>query len=101
MKSWILPYLKVKITDLHRGINASNVGYVIDDSGMIVTLGLIDLHVHCCYGIIHIAIDLELACLAKRSTTVLDAESTGELNFTGFYRYVIRIRGRGSSLCLT
>ena len=81
---------KGKITDLRRGINASNARYVIDASGMIVTPGLIDLHVHCCYGIIHIAIDPELACLAKGSTTVLDAGSTGELNFMGFKRYIIR-----------
>jgi len=79
-----------KIIDLRRGINASNARYVIDASGMIVTPGLIDLHVHCCYGIIHIAIDPELTCLAKGSTTVLDAGSTGELNFMGFKRYVIR-----------
>jgi len=79
-----------KIIDLQRGINASNARYVIDASGMIVTPGLIDLHVHCCYGIIHIAIDPELTCLAKGSTTVLDAGSTGELNFMGFKRYVIR-----------
>ena len=79
-----------KIIDLQRGINASNARYVIDASGMIVTPGLIDLHVHCCYGIIHIAIDPELTCLAKGSTTVLDAGSTGELNFMGFKRYVIK-----------
>jgi dihydroorotase len=78
-----------KIVDLRRGINATNAKYVIDASGLIVTPGLIDLHVHCCYGIAHLGINSDLACLAKGSTTVLDAGSTGELNFIGFRRYII------------
>jgi len=78
-----------KIVDLRRGINASNAQYVIDASGMIVTPGLIDIHVHCCYEIAHLAIDPDLNCLAKGSTTVADAGSMGELNFIGFRRYVI------------
>jgi len=79
-----------KIADLRRGINASGARYVIDASGLIVAPGLIDLHVHCCYGIAHIAVNPDLACLAKGSTTVVDAGSTGELNFIGFKKYVIR-----------
>ena len=79
-----------RIVDLHRGINASNARYVIDASDMIVTPGLIDIHVHCCYGIAHLAVDPDLICLAKGTTTVLDAGSTGELNFMGFKKYVIK-----------
>lgn len=79
-----------RIVDLRKGINASNARYVIDASGMIVTSGLVDIHVHCCFGIAHLAIDPELTCLVKGTTTVLDAGSTGELNFLGFKRYVIR-----------
>jgi len=78
-----------RIVDVRKGINASNAKYVIDASGMIVTPGLVDIHVHCCYGIAHLAIDPELICLAKGTTTVLDAGSTGELNFMGFRKYVI------------
>jgi len=77
-----------RIADVRRGINVSG-GRQIDASGMIVTPGIIDLHVHCCYKIAHLGIDPELACLAKGSTTILDAGSTGELNFTGFRRYVM------------
>jgi len=79
-----------RIVDLRRGINASNARYVIDASDMIVTPGLIDIHVHCCYGIAHLAVDPDLICLAKGTTTVLDAGSTGELNFMGFKKYVIK-----------
>jgi len=79
-----------RIVDLRKGINATDARYVIDASGMIVTPGLIDLHVHCCYDIAHLAVNPDLACLAKGSTTVLDAGSTGELNFIGFKKYVMR-----------
>ncbi|MEM1580889.1 MAG: amidohydrolase/deacetylase family metallohydrolase [candidate division WOR-3 bacterium] len=78
------------IADLRRGLNATDAQYVVDASGMIVTPGLIDLHVHCCYGIAHLAVNPDLACLAKGSTTVLDAGSTGELNFMGFKKYVMK-----------
>ncbi len=77
-----------KIADVRKGINASG-GKHVDASGMTVIPGIIDLHAHCCYRITHHGIDPELACLAKGSTTVLDAGSTGELNFMGFRRYVI------------
>jgi len=80
---------KGKIVETRKGINSTEGKYVIDASGMIVTPGLIDLHVHCCFRLAHIGIDPELACLAKGSTTVLDAGSTGELNFMGFRKYVI------------
>jgi len=78
-----------RIVDVRRGINESNARYSIDASGMIVTPGLVDIHVHCCHGIAYLAIDPELLCLAKGTTTVLDAGSTGELNFMGFRKYVI------------
>jgi len=80
---------KGRIVDVRKGINASNSRYVIDASEMIVSPGLVDIHVHCCYGIAHLAIDPELICLAKGTTTVLDAGSTGELNFMGFRKYII------------
>jgi len=78
-----------RIADLRKGINVDMAKYVIDASGMIVTPGLIDLHVHCSNNITYLAIDPETACLAKGCTTVLDAGSTGELNFNGFKKYVI------------
>ncbi|MDH5688354.1 MAG: amidohydrolase/deacetylase family metallohydrolase [Candidatus Bathyarchaeota archaeon] len=78
-----------KIVDVRKGVNDGEAQYVVDATDMIVTPGLVDIHVHCCYKIANIAIDPELICLAKGSTTVLDAGSTGELNYMGFRRYVI------------
>jgi dihydroorotase len=78
-----------RIIDLRKDINTGNAKRVVDASGMIVTPGLVDLHVHCSVNITHLAIDPEIACLARGCTTVLDAGSTGELNFMGFRKYVI------------
>ncbi len=78
-----------RIAELRKGINASAAKRVVDASGKIVTPGLIDLHVHCNVNLMHLAIDPETACLLKGCTTVLDAGSTGELNFMGFKKYVI------------
>ncbi|MBS7614843.1 amidohydrolase/deacetylase family metallohydrolase [Candidatus Bathyarchaeota archaeon] len=78
-----------RIVELRRCINASAARHVLNASGMVVTPGLIDLHVHCNANLMHLAIDPETACLLKGSTTVLDAGSTGELNFMGFRKYVI------------
>jgi dihydroorotase len=78
-----------KIVDVRKGINAAGTKHVIDASGMLVVPGLVDLHVHCSHNINYIAVDPETACLAKGCTTVLDAGSTGELNFMGFRKYVI------------
>lgn len=80
---------KGRIVDVRKGINAAEARRVVEASGMIVTPGVVDIHTHCCYRIAHIGIDPEIICLAKGSTTILDAGSTGELNFTGFRKYVI------------
>ena len=78
-----------KIVDVRKGINAASAKRVVDASGMLVASGLVDLHVHCSHNINYIAVDPETACLAKGCTTILDAGSTGELNFMGFRKYVI------------
>ena len=80
-----------RIADLRRGVNATEARHVINASGRIVTPGLIDMHVHCCYKLAYIGIDPESACLAKGSTTVIDAGSMGELLFMGFKKYIIDV----------
>ncbi len=64
---------------------------VIDARGLLVTPGLIDLHVHVYYGASHYGIEPDPHCLATGTTTVVDAGSAGALTFTAFRKYVIEV----------
>lgn len=61
----------------------------IDVAGLIVTPGLIDLHVHIYSGVTHYGIDADPTCLARGVTTALDAGSAGASTFAGLRRYII------------
>jgi len=78
-----------KVAAVEPRIDGAQAERVIDAEGLIVTPGLIDLHVHVCHHIAPLAVNPEAACLAKGSTTVLDVGSLGNLLFQGFRRYVI------------
>ncbi|MEM1574721.1 MAG: amidohydrolase/deacetylase family metallohydrolase [Nitrososphaerota archaeon] len=78
-----------KIEAIESSIAPIDTKKVIDASNMIVVPGLIDLHTHVSYNVIMLSIDPESSCLMKGSTTVIDAGSTGYLNFTPFKKYVI------------
>lgn len=62
---------------------------VVDARGLIVTPGLVDLHVHVWSGVAELAIDNDPHHLARGTTTVVDAGSAGSNTFPGFRRYVI------------
>ena len=62
---------------------------VIDARGMLVTPGLVDLHVHVWSGVAELAIDNDPHHLARGTTTVVDAGSAGANTFPGFRRYVV------------
>ena len=64
---------------------------IIDTSGLIVTPGLIDIHVHVYPGVSHYGIDADAHCLAHGVTTVVDAGSSGADTFEGFRRYVVDV----------
>jgi dihydroorotase len=64
---------------------------VVDARGLLVTPGLIDLHVHVYYGASHYGIEPDPHCLATGTTTVVDAGSAGALTFTAFRKYVIEV----------
>ena len=64
---------------------------VIDAGGLIVTPGLIDLHVHVFYGVSHFGVEPDPTCVARGTTTVVDAGSAGADIFPGFRKYVIDV----------
>ena len=64
---------------------------VVEARGLLVTPGLIDLHVHVFYGASHYGIEPDPHCLATGTTTVVDAGSAGALTFPAFRKYVIEI----------
>ncbi len=64
---------------------------VVDARGLLVTPGLIDLHVHVYYGASHYGIEPDPHCLATGTTTVVDAGSAGALTFPAFRTYVIEV----------
>ena len=62
---------------------------VFDADGLIVTPGLVDLHVHVYDKVIPLAIDPDHYCLGRGTTTVVDAGSAGADNFAGFRAFAI------------
>ena len=62
---------------------------VFDATGLIVTPGLIDLHVHNFWGVSHYGIDPDVTNIANGVTTAVDAGSAGAATFDAFRRYVI------------
>jgi dihydroorotase len=64
---------------------------VLDARGLLVTPGLIDLHVHVFPGASHYGIEPDTHCLATGTTTVVDAGSAGALTFGAFRKYVIEV----------
>src|SRR5438105_4770644 len=70
-------------------ISATRAAEVVDATGHLVTPGLIDLHVHVFEGVSHLGIPPDPTCLAKGTTTVVDAGSAGADTFPGFRKYIV------------
>ncbi|MCA1583613.1 MAG: amidohydrolase/deacetylase family metallohydrolase [Acidobacteria bacterium] len=61
----------------------------IGATGLIVTPGLIDVHVHVYDGVASVAAVADDTSLARGVTTVVDAGSAGATTFQGFRKYII------------
>ena len=86
---WDVAFAGGKVGAVAADIPAASAREVIDARGLIVTPGLIDLHVHAyqggsCYGV-----DPDYACLRSGVTTAVDAGSAGARTFPAFRRYVL------------
>ena len=81
-----------KVAAVEEAIPESEAREVIDASGLIVTPGLVDLHVHAYWGVSTFGIDADDTCLARGVTTLVDAGSAGAATFAGFRRYVLETK---------
>lgn len=79
------------IKSVEKDISSDRANETIEANGLIVTPGLIDLHVHVYPGVSHYGIDVDAHCLSHGVTTVVDAGSSGADTFEGFRRYVVKV----------
>ncbi|MDQ1281543.1 MAG: Amidohydrolase/deacetylase family metallohydrolase [Thermoproteota archaeon] len=78
-----------KVAAIEKNISAEEAKEVFDALGKIVTPGLVDIHTHIYRLVSYLGADPDLNCLAKGVTTVVDAGSSGALNFPGFRKYIV------------
>lgn len=80
-----------KVARVAPNIAQSEARRVLDARKMIVTPGLVDIHVHVYDGVAPLGIPADPNCIAKGATTVVDAGSAGAHTFPGFRQYVVRV----------
>ena len=78
-----------KIVKLAPNIPEQEGCHVLDARNLIVTPGLIDVHVHVYEGVAPLGIPADPNCIAQGVTTVVDAGSAGAHTFPGLRQYVI------------
>ncbi|NLT72955.1 MAG: amidohydrolase/deacetylase family metallohydrolase [Chloroflexi bacterium] len=78
-----------QIAAIEPRLDGSSSRQTVDACGLIVTPGLIDLHVHLYWGVSHYGIDADTACLARGVTTAVDAGSAGALTYPGLKRWIM------------
>jgi len=78
-----------KIVSVSDYITDGDTHDVIEAEGLLVTPGLVDLHVHVWWGVAHLAIEADPSCVTRGVTTAIDAGSSGSNTVAGFHRYVI------------
>lgn len=82
-------FVNGKVASVATGISEDDATEVLDATGLIVTPGLIDLHVHNFWGVSHYGIDPDVTNIGNGVTTAVDAGSSGAATFDAFRRYVI------------
>ncbi len=78
-----------RVAAVSKSMPEAKAAETIDATGLIVTPGMIDLHVHVYEGVSHYGIPADPTCLARGVTTAVDAGSAGAATFPGFRRYII------------
>ncbi|MCY3761271.1 MAG: amidohydrolase/deacetylase family metallohydrolase, partial [Gemmatimonadetes bacterium] len=72
-----------RVVEVADDLPAGEAREVVDAAGLVLTPGLIDLHVHVFPGVSHYGIEPDSTCLARGATTVVDAGSAGADIFPG------------------
>jgi dihydroorotase len=80
-----------RVAAIAPAIHESEARRVVDARGLIVTPGLIDVHVHIYEGVSHYGINADTTCLRQGVTTVVDAGSSGAQTFPGLRKYIIDV----------
>ena len=62
---------------------------IFDATGLLVTPGLVDTHVHVYDSLVPLGIDADRHCLGRGSTTVVDAGSAGCNTLAGLKRFAV------------
>lgn len=83
--------LQGRVARIAPNIPESQARQVLDARKMIVTPGLVDVHVHVYDGVAPLGVPADPNCIAKGATTVVDAGSAGAHNFPGLRQYVMRV----------
>ncbi|MCZ6539301.1 MAG: amidohydrolase/deacetylase family metallohydrolase [Chloroflexi bacterium] len=78
-----------KIAAIEDYVSDSDTHDVIEADDLLVTPGLVDLHVHVFWGVTDVGIEADPACVHRGVTTAIDAGSSGSNTVAGFHRYVI------------
>lgn len=78
-----------KVISLQNDKSQRGADLVLDAQGLIVTPGLIDIHVHIFEGVSFFGISADKTCLDRGVTTALDAGSSGADNFSRLRRDII------------
>ena len=82
-------------------IDPAQAKQVLDASGLLVTPGLVDVHVHVYDGVSHYGVDADTYVLPSGVTTAIDAGSAGHADtFEGLRRYVIEVSETRLKACL-
>lgn len=78
-----------RIAAVGPGLPPEGARQVLDATGLLVTPGLIDLHVHVHWGVSHYGIDADQSCLARGVTTAVEAGSAGAYTYPSLKRWIM------------
>jgi dihydroorotase len=88
---WDVAISGTKVTRIGADIPADQARHVLDARNKLVTPGLIDTHAHVYDGVAPLGIPADPNHIAKGTTTVIDAGSSGAATFPGFRKYIINV----------